>query len=190
MMNYKIYVGNILAIWVLFLFTIIEELATNGKWLKFFLLYFLVPILPILFVFIDTKISKVKKIEWEKFSINKISVFALVVLTFLSLPWLFAIVHVDISKVPLLNSIFLFPHHVGIHHGYEAWFAFVAIILLFAIAKEIRNDILKKMSLILLVILLLITIQNFIDDFIVEQLTPRFGIKSPFEIFHGWYPKD
>lgn len=185
MVDYKIYACNLAVIWFIFLFTVIEEIITNGEWLRFILMYFLVPILPILFIFIDVKFSQVKKIGWKKISINKIGVAALIILTLLSLPWLFAIVHLDINKVPALNSIFLFPNHIGIHHGYEAWFAFVSIILLFTTVKEIRNNVLKKLSLILLIILLLITIQNFLDDFIIEQLEPRFGIKSPFEIFHG-----
>lgn len=187
MVDYKIYAGNLAVIWFIFLFTVIEEFVTNGKWLAFTLKHFLIPVLPILFIFIDRKFSRLK---WEKFSINKISILALVILTFLSLPWLFAIVHLDISKIPVFNSMFLFPNHVGIHHGYEGWFAFIAIILLFPIIKEFRNKVLKKVASVLLLILLVITVRNLVDDFIVEQLEPRFGIKSPFNIFGGWYPEE
>lgn len=182
---YRVHIGNLAVIWFIFLFTVVEQIVTNGRWLRFILMYFLVPVLPILLIFIDMTLSQIKKFRWEKFSINKISAITLVILTFLSLPWLSAIVNADISKAPLLNSIFLFPNHVGIHHGYEAWFAFVSIILLLPIIKGVRNNIVKRLSIVLLVILLIITLQNFIDDFIVEQLEPRFGIKSPFGIFRG-----
>ena len=182
---YSVHIGNLAVIWLIFLFTAVEEIATNGRWLRFILMYFLVPVLPVLLIFIDMKLSQIKKIGREKFSINKISTITLVILTFLSLPWLFAIVNADISKAALLNSIFLFPNHAGIHHGYEAWFAFVSISLLSPIIKGIRNNIMKRISIVLLAMFLIITLQNFIDDFIVEQLEPKFGIKSPFGIFRG-----
>lgn len=184
MSDYKIYFGNLIIIWIVFLFTAVEEFVTKGGWLIFILNYIWLPVLPILFIFLDTKLSKVKKVKWETFSVNRVSILILVALIFISLPWLFSIVYVDISKVPVLNYIFLFPNHTGLHHGYNGWFTLVSAILLLPAIKESRNGTIKKIAWVLILILFFIGFQNLVDDLAVEQLEPRFGIKSPFGIFH------
>lgn len=73
--------------------------------------------------------SEAEKLEFNFRKRNAIRISIFVVITFFSLPWIFAIVGIFISDIPGLSIIFLgrqaykgFPSvHVGEHHGWDAY---------------------------------------------------------------------
>lgn len=99
----------------------------------------------------------------------KILLPVLIVITFLALPWIFAISGISISKIILLNSIFK-PVRLGEHHGYGGWFVLVFSLLILNPVVNIKNNLIRLFGLIFLILMVLYGIVLYAPDFFVEQV--------------------
>jgi hypothetical protein len=144
------------------------------------------------------------------YNLSKPIVILLAAITFLSLPWIFAITGNYVSDAPLLGEIFLgrqIPNlegqefaavHVGQHHGYDGFVAFSLMILVLPLASWIYNSYVKSAVGMMWSIFIVYSLYNFAEDFVNEQIFKRFliqnflpgayadvGIVLPYSIFVG-----
>ena len=180
--KYKFFVVNFALILMLFVFSISTTLLGNDLF-NFVSGHTALLILPIIVVLLYLKITR-SKIEWAWFSMDKMLALIIILLTLISLPWLLALLHIDIGEIPIMQSVFLFPNHFGFHHGYGGWFTLVSLVLLIPPLREFQNNKIKRFAIALMTIGMVIGLQNMIDDWIVEQMEPRFGIESPLAFIH------
>jgi len=139
-----------------------------------------------LIVLIDDKLYENKKIEnkLKKIFVKNKLYILLIIITFLSLSYIFAIFGIYISDIPLLNKIFLgkqdyngFPSvHLGQHHGFSGWFLIIISIFALKINTIIHHNFLRIILGLIYCILLIYGIYLNIEDFTNEQIGKRTGI--------------
>lgn len=155
---------NLYLLWIISIFSLIFAVV-YGK-IRNAILFACVPIIFSIIFLIDKKSSKKPLYKHAE----KLNLLVFLVITFLALPWLFSIVSIDISKIPLLNSIFLYPNHLHLHHGYIGWYLLSSALL---ISNQNYTEKTKKIVIVFLAFLIFFGAIYFIDDFIREQIKPR-----------------
>jgi len=174
--------------------------------LEFFSTFGLIPILWTIILLIDHRIGSAKESEFthqrdlnlsqkmtKPFYKDKFRMIAIIILIFVSLPWIFALVGVFVGDIPGLNFFMsnqaipwednLPAVHLGMHHGFAGFFLCASVILISYNINWIRNQSLKKFWGILFNIVLILGIYFITQDFMNEQFYNFFrlnGIDLPF----------
>ncbi|MHA1230014.1 MAG: hypothetical protein ACTSRP_06835 [Candidatus Helarchaeota archaeon] len=129
--------------------------------------------------------NKGHKLFW-----NIIRLFTLLLFTFISLPWIFALNGIYISDIPLLNMIFIakkpgigpyiseiekyYPSvHLGEHHGFDGFIFITYAILLSFLVYKMNNHGVKLISIYGLGCILSYGTIAVLEDFIREQILKR-----------------
>ncbi|MHA1798535.1 MAG: hypothetical protein ACTSVY_08825 [Candidatus Helarchaeota archaeon] len=146
---------------------------------------FSIPLVIMVIIFFDWR--EVREFKFEKKQYSNLTKFILIssyiVLSFISIPWLFAINGIYVSDVPILNLIFIGrqPYeghpsvHLGEHHGFGGWFFITIIwILLYSrLLDKIQAQKIKKFVVFGLSFLFYFSLIQLLEDGINEQLVKR-----------------
>ncbi|MHA1269467.1 MAG: hypothetical protein ACTSPY_06725 [Candidatus Helarchaeota archaeon] len=142
-------------------------------------------------IFLNDYLTKEKlKIDPINRSALWIRVSILIILTFICLPWIFALNGIYISDIPGLNLIFIarqpgigiyisekeriYPSvHLGDHHGFGGYIFLIFVILLSFIVYKMKNKTIKYISIIGIGVLGAYGVIGIMEDFIREQILKR-----------------
>ena len=141
-----------------------------------------------------TSENSVPDFDFKRRNIFRAIIF--IIITFFSLPWVFAIVGVYISDIPGLNLIFLGAQpydghpsvHLGRHHGTDAYFfAVFAIVLSVSLDSEyyLKQKISRSVVAGTIAFLSMYAVISGLEDGLNEQLLKR-GIDVIIQPFFAW----
>jgi hypothetical protein len=120
------------------------------------------------------------KVESGQFRLNREDYFRIgliIVLFFISLPWLAALLGLGLVPVDstfVVHVFFFQPVHVGEHHGFIGIYMLLAVLLISKTEKLYLNSIFKEVSIFGLCFAMIWGLGLVLDDFLQEQLNIGF----------------
>ena len=177
-----------------------------SKWLTDSIFYTVILIAGIILVLnIEQHLNQSKPLDLKnsvhKNYNNKIRLSVFLIISFLSLPWIFAAIGIYISDIPVFSLIFIGKYsliksdtnpavHLGNHHGLEAYLALILVILLsYCLDHPVRFKILayRASMLFFIIFLSLFALVTGLDDFIGEQIIKRNLEFSPYRFLDNLF---
>ncbi|MHA1832136.1 MAG: hypothetical protein ACTSWR_11440 [Candidatus Helarchaeota archaeon] len=119
---------------------------------------------------------------------DKFRIISTICLTFVSLPWIFALIGIFIGDIPGLNFFMSkqqipwennYPAvHLGMHHGYQGFYICISIVLISYCINWIRIKKIKSFVGIMSNMVLYLGIYSVVQDFMNEQFYNSFRLNG------------